>query len=567
MLSENSPTVQGMINSVRQTGVQQPQFPFPSPKDMLMQGAFYQTPMPNQLYPMPYTYETDPQSVTRYIDIPGAPKNPDLADVPTVKPGRVFPNPVTDGMAQYAQNLSMGAMAAPSPYVGAYNPYGNAMPWNGQYSIPQQQMMPITPQETYGVVDYYDGQPIHPHSNPAWYGSPNHPFYQQTKFTSQEYKNSMAQRFAQVFPGYNNPYMGYGFSQPLQNSALTYEEQDMANLAAYYGMSYEKFLKNSSDAYKMMSRVSNKYFEKSEEEIKKKSKLYDVKPTNTNGMKPDDDETLFYPFGAFDQFGRLSMHYMLEYCVNDQFKNLSSKMKVSLTKDGKTNVGKRKVNSLAFGELRDAMKIADMKKNMMITRMNQNFPFMYANAPERKVDNNTGNVFEILSDTIAVAKQAELEQKLAYQKSTRSAFLFNRDTFISDIKAIFEQNRKRKEDMKITAIGKAVAKREVSDEQIQEMLQFNEDRRAHSADMIGNLMVAKPGYDILGIPINESVTKIYMMNMETGEEEVWDPTTMKGDEVRARIAQQIKPSFNDITKDEELQRRLANFAAIEYADF
>ena len=585
MLSENSPTLQSMINSVKQTGAtQQPQFqtPFPSPKDMVMQGAFFPTPQPtmmpgpvqtiNFVNGVPTMFGYDPNVVTRMVDIPGAPINPDLANEPKIQPGRVFPNPITQGQSLYTQALAANMQTQPN-LVGSYNPYygTNSIGWGPQTPF----NMPM-PQETYGKVDYYDGQPIHPHSNGAWYGSPNYPFYQTSQHTGPAYHDIMRQKFMQAFPGYANPYMGMGFSQPLQPT-ISPEIQDMANVAAFYGMSYEKFIENSSKSYKMMSRIANRFLGRSEEEIEKRSKTYDVNVKHTS-PEPDDDNQLYYPIGAFDPTGKLSIYYLNQFCINKPFKNIKNKMKTSITVDGDTKQHnrKREINPISTAELIERTKYAEQYKQMWLAKAQYLMIQQFAEAPERKVDSSNKSVFEILSDTMAVAEQAELDRKLYIQKCTRSTFLFNHDTFLNDIKGVFERNRKRREDIKIQTAKEAEERRakearENMDpkerEKLDKINEYNLTMRERSADVFGDILLAKPGYDISGLPLEQSRTKIIMFNTRTGEEEIYDPAKMSGFEVRERIANAVRPSFNDITKDEELQKRLATFTAIEYTDF
>ena len=80
-------------------------------------------------------------------------------------------------------------------------------------------------------------------------------------------------------------------------------------------------------------------------------------------------------------------------------------------------------------------------------------------------------------------------------------------------------------------------------------------------------MIAKPGVDVFGLPLDQSVSKIVRFNTATGEEEIYDPGKMIGLDVRERIKESLNPSFNEIDDEEELSKRLDRFCNSEFRDF
>ena len=85
----------------------------------------------------------------------------------------------------------------------------------------------------------------------------------------------------------------------------------------------------------------------------------------------------------------------------------------------------------------------------------------------------------------------------------------------------------------------------------------------------GDYCYALPGYDVMGIPIDKSPTRIIKMNNVTGEEELWDPKNPKpyGEDIRERIRELVKnPKVSDMSED-ELAKRLDIFNNDEFRDF
>lgn len=576
MLRTNSPTLQNMINSVKPgegnmniaAPVIQGQFqtPYPSPKDMVMQAGMmgYQQPMnpimpgfqipgntvtmingvPTELEFKPHEVGTPNLATESYTNIPGAPSNPNL--VP--QPGRYMVPNNNNSMYGQARTSMLGGQPN---IVGAYKPYVGSMSYNPQFqqNIPQSQ--------TYGVVNMYNGSPVHPHINETWYGSPDYPFENISKKSVQNnLSDIMRDRFNQKFPGYNNPYMTPGFMQP-NNITISPEVQDMANIAAFYGMSYEQFVKNGSDMMKLMSRHASKYLGHSEEESVIRQKTYDIKPETKPGNVPDNDEDLFYPNGAFDFRGQLTREFQGLFCVNKtRLEKAKKTLKVSVAIGDKIIECKKR--PMEFSITRDHMDrwiISDNNYHMWLYNNKFRFASMYWSAPERKIDHIEGNVFQVAGKTIGFAEQRELEMRLQQQRYTMTANMFNRDEFITKIKAIRENNKIRAkaiDDEKFRQIVHKVAGPKPG----QEIKIPAYQDKPYICD--GDWIIAKPGVDIVGLPLEQSVNKIIRMNTATGEEEIYDPTKMTGLDVRERIIASMQPSFDKID-DNELSNRLERF--------
>ena len=74
----------------------------------------------------------------------------------------------------------------------------------------------------------------------------------------------------------------------------------------------------------------------------------------------------------------------------------------------------------------------------------------------------------------------------------------------------------------------------------------------------GDWVIAKPGMDIVGLPLDVSVNKIIRMNCVTGEEEIYNPDKPIGGLVREQIEQSVRnPNFTEI--DRTVDERLSKF--------
>lgn len=608
MLRENSPTLQRMIASVtpgsgNMNTAQTPmsgqfQTPYPSPKDMVMQAGMaspiYQPYMGYMSQPYPvYNYqipgntiamingvptelEYKPHEVgapvnavtTNYINIPGAPTNPDLAHLAgktevnpiTPPPGRYMPNPATGSMYGQAmtnqlnnQQRIIGSFPGYAPYMGGMN-----------YGYQQQPQRTNSHPDIQGAVNIYDGQLVHPHVNPGWYGSPDFPYIDNAKHSMNNlsFNQTMRDKFNEKFPGYANPYMGNMMPQPI--NAIPPEIQDKANVAAFYGMTYDQFITNGSNAMKLMSRHANRYMKRKDEEIEKRQKIYDIKyPTSRKNDVPEDGNELFYPNGAFDFRGQFTREYQSMFCVNkERLEKAKKTMKVVVTiGDKKVECKNRRIDFVSSRDLIDRTTISGNNYANWLANNRSRFVDMYWKAPERQLDHVEGNVFEVTSRALAFAEQKELEEKLRYQNYTRSSSLYNRDTFISTIRNIRENSKanaklikqKKWEDL----IHKVAGPKPGEETQIP-----MPGDRPYICD--GDWIIAKPGVDIVGLPLDVSVNKIIKMNTVTGEEEIYDPSKVMGLDVRERIAESMKPNFTEIDDEEELSKRLKRFEDASY---
>lgn len=630
MLRENSPTLQKMIASVKpgegnmQTAqVSMPgqfQSPYPSPKDMIVQygtagypysyyygypnynpmfGSVqypypgYPSAVPMPAYGMSSAFQTPSNTIAMingvptelefkpeetgtpasvvpvtYRTVPGAPTNPDLAHLEgkteyapiTPQPGRYMPVPSNTPYGQYRANM----LNHQPNLVGAYRPI-----YGGLYPPPRSQMsIPTTIQQSHpdimGSVDIYDGQLVHPHVNAGWYGSVNFPFAQNSKVAMANATTNMRDKFNEKFPGYTNPYAPIGFMQTPQ-PRVSPEVQDMANIAAFYGMTYDQFINNGSKMMKLMSRHANKYFGADDEEIKKKQKLYDVKYPKDMHSAPENENDLFYPNGAFDFRGQLTKEYQETFCVSQDRMEKVKKLRVKVVfGDKEVKCPKRRISFAQSRDMIDRWMMSDYNYNMWLNNNRYKFSQYYWSAPERQLDHIDGNVFEVTSSALAYADQIELERKLVYQNRTRSASTFNRADYISTIKGILQKNRENKKEIDKKKWHELIHKvAGPKPGQISEEPPLYRDR-PYICD--GDWVIAKPGVDIVGLPLDQSVNKIIRMNTVTGEEEIYDPSKMTGFDVRERIKESINPSFNEIDED-ELEKRLSRFEMTEFRDF
>lgn len=565
MLKSNSPTVQSMIDSVKTDGITgsvnptQFQAPFPSPKDMVMNmgspmgyGYGYQIP-PTIQYQQQYIGTTGPM-VQTFREIPGAPVNPDLAHLSGQSiatqpaPGR-FMN-VPNQTPLYGKNFVGQLNSQPTPIQNFSIP---------SYQQWQQQNMP--PQH-YGELDMYNGAPVHPGVYSGWYGSQEYPFYREG-----EYQNNLRNKFAERFPGYYNPYASNGFMRPIELQTSPEVRQTTA-LAAYYGMSYEEFVGNSISMYKKLCRVSASYFHENEEIIKKKEKAFEIKKPTIAGQEPDNDEELFYPMGAFDVNGRLTYHYMSLFCVNRERIKKYKSLRVGIKSGDKVVECKRRsINYLTSMERIDKAITEDARYRYWIQMNNYRMAQQYWSAPERQIDHIEGNVFEVTAKALNFAAQKELERKWAMQRSTRSAYSFNREDFLTDIKALYARSRASvaaKRDKEWSDLISKVADNAMIAEAAKGKSHSFYDR---PFIVDGDWVIAKPGVDIVGLPLDQSVNKIIKMNTVTGEEEIYDPGKMMGLDVRERIKESMtKQPFTEI-EGPELEKRLESFKTTEFADF
>lgn len=603
MLVSNSPTLQRMIASVKPgdgnmytAPVYSPgqfQQPYLTPKDMVMQSAAMYQPymgygmggfqVPNNTIAMINGVPTElgfnnypPQNQlvqTTYREVPGAPVNPDLAhltgktEVAQPAPGRYMS--VGSSSIPYGQVRTNSVLSQPT-IVGAYNPYPNI---NQGYNIRPNVHVRLTEPpprrnqtiEVTGAVDMYNGQMIHPHVNSTWYGSEEFPFVQNSvkKLQENEYQESMRDKFNQKFPGYMS---GMGIPQ-INRTIIPREILDMANVAAFYGMTYNDFIKNGSEMYKRMSRHANRFLGRSEDEIEKREKLYDLKykKLGADPKIPEDDKELFYPSGAFDYNGKLTREYQTMFCVCKRRMDALKDLQVYVVyEDGKVECPRKRVDILRTRENIDRC-IAGYYNNENMKRMLQyRSAQQYMAAPEREIDHIDGNAFQVTARALAFADQKELEAKLLYQNRVRSSSMFNHDLYISTIKGIRDANKENKKAAEQKKWNEFIHRVVKNGEAARKDAPTYKDR-PYICD--GDWMIAKPGVDVFGLPLDQSVSKIVRFNTATGEEEIYDPGKMIGLDVRERIKESLNPSFNEIDDEEELSKRLDRFCNSEFRDF
>lgn len=622
MVTNNSPTLQNMINSVVPRDGNMPtvqdmtpgQFrqPYPSPKDMVMMSGMmntmpgtvpgmYQPFVPMMGSPMamgipnmvvningiPTELEYRPemvgdptqQHVVNYINVPGAPTNPDLAHlagksevIPTNPNQDRYVN-VPNATPGFGQAMMARAAGSSPNIVGAYNPaygqfsygYGSGMPGMVQssgstttLSIPTRQNRFVPgPMDVYGYLDIYDGQVIHPHVEHTMYGSPNYPFHSNTRESLKaiDQRDKIKEKFNEKFPGYSNPYAPMGFGMG-SNNLITKEIMDMANVAAFYGMSYNQFITNGSNMMKKMSRHASRYFGRTDEEAARREKLYDVKyEKNPMNDIPENDTDLFYPNGAFGPDGQFTREYQGLFCISPRVKKAIKKLRVRIVCGDKvTELEPRPIDFAKSREMLDRAINASTQYNNWLMYNRYRFAEMYNNAPERKIDNIEGNAFEVTSTALAVAELKELEAKLLYQNRTRTSTMFNRDNFITSIRGIFNQNRENSNKIRSQKFSELVH-RVAGNIPIDPQMGISNGKH-YIID--GDWVIAEPGYDVAGFPLEQSVNKIVRLNTATGEEEVYNPAKLTGLDIRERIIESNKARFTNLD-DDELSRRLEMF--------
>lgn len=619
MNSNNSPTVQNMISQIRPGSgnipigsVQTPsqfQFPYPSPMQMVTEIGCNQYANPNQMYGMGFpgvqNFNGIPMEApnngggvtTTYRTLPGAPVNPGLAgmdgvtEVKTPRPGRVFD--VQSDIPYYANTLQ--SQVSTNRFVGtgpAFNPYGMPSlqaptPTNtnspipgvyvnekGEISIPKDLNKPQHP-DFMGAVTIYNGQMIHPHSNMSWYGSVDFPLNDvagQSMINARNGSQSvMRDKFNSRFPGYTNPYAPYGFMQtPQQTSMITPEIQDTANLAAYYGMSYDEFINNTANIYKICSRAVNKALGTPEEKADKLCKKWDVKYPPAPGSVPEDEDAYFYPRYAFNMQNQFTNQYKEEYCRSSHLTDDIKKMKVVVVRGDKVIPGSNR--KIKYSESRDKLDNifkSNYNYHMWLANNEQRFASMYWSAPERQMDHIEGNVFQVAAESLAGAKQKELERKLEYQRATKTSQTFMRDEYIDTLRGIRNANRIRKREIQERKWHDFIMS--TPDEPMEPVDYDNPQSPNYRAMPIrdGHMVYAQDGYDVRGIPLDKSVHKIIAMNEITGEEEIYNPDQprMIGADVRARLLEAVQhPNVSDMSED-ELVKRLSIFSGDEYRDF
>ena len=163
------------------------------------------------------------------------------------------------------------------------------------------------------------------------------------------------------------------------------------------------------------------------------------------------------------------------------------------------------------------------------------------------------------SELLNYVYQKELEQRWAYSRATQSTQTFNKDAFMEGIRKVRDDNRKKRReenDRKFMELVQRVGGAGLDLEKAKEEANHYKTRPFIED---GDWIIAKPGVDIVGMPLEQSVNKIIKMNMVTGEEEIYNPDKPMGLDVREKIRQSMEhPTFNDMD-DDELARRLELF--------
>ena len=317
-------------------------------------------------------------------------------------------------------------------------------------------------------------------------------------------------------------------------------------------MTYNEFITNGSNMMKKMSRHANKYLGISEEDIEKRQKLYNIKYPRRPGEIPEDKEELFYPNGAFGYDGKLTREYQALFCVSRTRMEKIKKLKVVVVRgDEVIKCPKRTIDFASSREMMDRWETSNANYHNWMNYNRVRFADQYWKSPERMLDNIEGNVFEVTTRALAYAEQKELEEKLRYQSYTRSSSMFNRNDFISTIKQIRANSKANAEAIKQNKWDELVHKVAGRDYDPSKVPDYH--NRPYIVD--GDWIIAKPGVDIIGLPLEQSVGKIIRMNTVTGEEEIYDPGKLTGLDVRERIIEAMKPSFNELDED-ELSKRL-----------
>lgn len=594
MFQNNSGTLQNMLGSVvpstgnmGQVGVPGP-FPYPPSYEMTygyptQYSGIYQAPNPPGMpmmyggYPQ-YQYGPPPGTVTRftapdgtpveleykpeyagsihqempketYVEVPGAPINPDLAampirvsdDVPPIGRFVNVPQSVPSYTDKLKSKLDETPAVAPYPYSGnpynPYNPYQNVIQQQ-QYNIPQQPRSTVV-----GVVNYYNGQPVHPYAETGWYGTPSHPFEQTTDPLTSGYY-SRYQRFPGAVP--------------------TREQQNMANIAAYHGMTYDEYINQVSTAYQLMSRCCSKWLGLSEEETERRANAWKVKYP---GQDTDDvsDTTFYYPSWAFDSNGNFTKEYVEEFMINKEFKKKISNLKIVVKRtnpDGTVeelvNTAKnKKVNPMKMRyskrkELLDGIERAEVINKSREEYRQRLFAEMHNRAPEREFDNTNYNAFEIVGRVLNKVHAQEIQDAYRDYKYSYRIQTYNHNNYKSTIMGLFKQAKAARKEQERRQWSKLIDK-VVPDDQLPairaEMERRKEEGRPFFID--GDWVIAKPGRDIVGLPLDVSVAKIIRMNTVTGEEEIFDPDKPEGYYIREQIAEAVKhPNFT--SSDEEV---------------
>ena len=259
--------------------------------------------------------------------------------------------------------------------------------------------------------------------------------------------------------------------------------------------------------------------------------------------------------------------YEERYCTTESTKAEIKKMKVSITINGEVHQGSsRKISYSESRNFLDDVARSDYNYHSWLAGNEVRMSQMYWSAPERQLDHIQGNVFDVTATAIAEAKQKDLERQLQYQRATTTSNMFYHDDYVATLRGIRLRNKQRRHEIQEKKFMDFV--RNIPDYK-------PEDSLMPKADMSkigiydGDYCYALPGYDVMGIPIDKSPTRIIKMNNVTGEEELWDPKNPKpyGEDIRERIRELVKnPKVSDMSED-ELSKRLDIFNNDEFRDF
>ena len=571
MIQQNSPALLSMMNSVRPgignmntAPAYMPvpfQSPYPSPWEMAQQTGFYQAPYP-QMAPAPGTVTKMNMGGVR-VELEYKPEYPtpgsqmegpvygigSPASVPP-RQGRAFDIPqAAPGYSEHLkarQQAINNGIVPPYPIVGARSTFSH----EGNKLVIRPRRSGIV-----GRVDYYDGEPVHPHIETGWYGSESHPFYKTATVDPMDYGTQ---------PQYVNPWIQQQRANTLR---VTPEQQDLANLAAYYGFSYDDWIHNGSSIYQTMSRACSRRLGVSQKETEIRASHWKVRYP---GEFDEDDNSLFYPPGSFTQNGQLTDEYLQTFSVDQERLERSRKQLkleiVSVNKEGEiiNRVSGRSKQTSINERTRKRMFInsierCDAYNNQLKMYRKQICLQMYQQAPERTLDKSNSNVFNLIGETLTKARQQELMETYRYQSSIRAAQSFNHATSHNNIMDFYKRAKANREAVRrkewSDLIDKVVPDSELPRIKAEvEKLQY--DGKPYIED--GDWVIAKPGMDIVGLPLDVSVNKIIRMNCVTGEEEIYNPDKPIGGLVREQIEQSVRnPNFTEI--DKTVDERLSKF--------
>ena len=237
---------------------------------------------------------------------------------------------------------------------------------------------------------------------------------------------------------------------------------------------------------------------------------------------------------------------MTTYTVNkDRVEDFYKTVKIDVHVNGKVyNCVPKRYNAIQMKNNIDRVcerENQNVFKNEYIRNL---YSYMHDNAYERQIDNVQGSVFEVFNQSMRFIWRKESDQLLLQQQYQRrgNGLLYNRDSFIAEISTLINEMRARKNEIKQREWSNLVNRIGGNN------IDLNAPKELPYVT-IGDWTYAKEGVDIVGIPLDKSVTKLIGINTVTGEEEIYSGKP-RSIELQQAIAEASKVGLFDFVFDE-----------------